>query len=301
MVNPEFTVTIDWTSATHLPGNIIPREDVISASKQLSRIRAINGYTDAVATIEGAIAQTSQTREDMGVQFIYTGSTLARLLEAGITPYYVLKYHAKRGAQFPRVDIAIDCYDFDLTVKDAYDLMEVGELQTKAKSKPQLRIEPGGGATLYIGKPSGEWQFRYYNKAAEQGIEGIKWTRLEMACKSPVSDAVAWLICDKAISEMGTVIRSIMSEKLWSSDPRWREMMEGAQDGKLSVPRETNRNTAHWLTTQVVSAIVNGIASGKLPRNVMDEMKVLVDRELTKRTVINDTTSQPKPALKQST
>ena len=97
------------------------------------------------------------------------------------------------GVRASRLDIAMDIFGSEgLTVPAIANAVEHGDIIAVTKKATYTHGVGGrtSGATLYLGSRTSERMLRIYDKAAEQGIDGMKWLRLEFEIKEEQARAV---------------------------------------------------------------------------------------------------------------
>jgi phage replication initiation protein len=89
------------------------------------------------------------------------------------------------GANFTRLDLAVDNVDGALNIETLQACIDDGEWRTRFKGGQQikkfsfLKNPLPQGKTIYLGSPTSRIKIRFYDKAAQLGIEG-HWIRCEL-------------------------------------------------------------------------------------------------------------------------
>lgn len=119
-------------------------------------------------------------RPEMGVHVSLPSSALQRFaVISGVSLIDFLREVASRGAEPTRLDIALDT---DAVRMAAVLVAHRSGLTVTKSQKWEIIENESGGLTLYVGSRSGRRMMRFYDKAAEQGVDGV-WTRCEVEFK----------------------------------------------------------------------------------------------------------------------
>lgn len=225
---------IDWLSATISVMDIADRDYIVQnlvrffGGAQPAKVN-LRHYTNTLDILDGGKIAWNKDRLDMGVYVSLPAKSLSLYCErlgreTGV--YKIIIHFFGFDPHFTRCDIALDTDLF--TVQDIDDAIGRGELVTYFRKKQRIQgIDGDSGHTINFGSRSGEGRYcRLYNKADEQGVEGV-WTRLEIEHKGSAAHAV---VC--------ALMRSTIS---------YEEIVASAFDFRNTDNDRTNRRTrAQW-------------------------------------------------------
>ncbi|MGB4599741.1 MAG: replication initiation factor domain-containing protein [Trichlorobacter sp.] len=117
-----------------------------------------------------------------------------------------------RGS-FTRLDIAFDTVDSSLQIGKIQEALRNGQVKSIFSKGREIRSFALGsdgqsdrGNSIYLGSPTSRVQFRIYDKAAEQQVDG-SWVRLELQLRKERADlAVDAIISSDEVGLVGTGI-----------------------------------------------------------------------------------------------
>lgn len=253
---------VDWVAATipnddkSVPNAVAVAEDVLPVTRGTwTPTKARNGYKYADRTPDGIIAMTG--RDDMGTHLILPGSAIAALQTRGISIDALLQPFVEKGANFARVDCAIDTIDAGLDVPALKAALDHNNAVTSAR-RWSLLTSGESGFCLYVGSRQSERFLRVYNKAAQVASMGEKpladdWIRVEIELKATAAHTAAHMLY--ATSDPARVARSQIT--LFADFPTvrtWRHVMSGHI---MAVGKSHRRltGTRRWLLGVVASAL----------------------------------------------
>jgi len=232
------------------------------------------GY-DASATVwESGRVFWSTVRADMGVHVRLPPSSLAA---SGVDPVAVLCDFYAMGAQFTRVDIAMD---------DTQGLLDLKEIARKTEDKCEIVCQAHAGIrhkgtfgktkdghTETYGSRQSETFVRIYDKAAEQmaktGEFIAHWVRVEFEYKGTRAQAVAeymathrddwqeaargWFLAYLDFKEPG----EDANKSRWKTCDWWLKFLEYASKVRLFISRVTKTvdDVKHWVNKQVAPSL----------------------------------------------
>lgn len=183
---------------------------------------------------------------DMGCHISLTGKGCRQYegLKGSSHCWYVLFHHLKSiDANITRIDLAIDNIDGALNL----DLL-IEEVTVLKRTQSQFRkwkLDQSGslssednqiGKTLYIGSPKSRVKIRFYDKAAQLGIEG-HWVRCEIQCMSERAFEAVNNLCHGI--EIGELTVSILNN--------YFRLINSESENKSQC--STQSWWASWLTT----------------------------------------------------
>ncbi|SDE61402.1 replication initiation factor domain-containing protein [Desulfuromonas thiophila] len=278
-------IVIDWLEFT-LPDDFRIRERFRSLEHYLKTPgasfrdapRGMHGYKKQI--IYGKARILMDGSEGMGVHVILSGEALREMKN---NPLDVLHWVLHHGGKVGRIDLALDNVTGELTLARINRAVRSGAVTCRAKT--YRRMESGlistghvTGETLYFGSAKSDTQYRIYDKAAEQGLQG-HWVRCEGQYRHENAQRVAQLIHD-ARFDVGSVYcgllcgylnvlspsRTDTNKSRWKTAQWWLDLLAGAEKLKLAVPKKppTLERSRRWLKKQVaptIAMILDGFGS----------------------------------------
>jgi DNA relaxase NicK len=161
------------------------------------------------------------------------------------------------------------------------------ELVTNCTSAREIKGLRGDlGWTVYIGSSKSSRQVRFYNKAAEQGLEGIVWTRCEIQHRDRHAQVAAQAIADGTLDPVEifnsacdfrdpasdiNVSRRTRSD--WWAD--WLGFLTEKVSFAFVAPDKSIKQAAEWITTQVSTTLA--MLNMADPENINNWMFRMVD------------------------
>lgn len=122
--------------------------------------------------------------ETQGIRAVFSGKALPTALYG----LRVLQSAIENDWKPTRIDIALDTFNFGVTVEDWYN--EVYEANSGNKQRSIDFKHSRSGDTLTIGSRHSEKYMRIYDKAAQQGLDN-DWVRLEVETKGSIAIQLA--------------------------------------------------------------------------------------------------------------
>jgi len=247
--------TIDWISGTN--GKVRDAMELagfarqVTGAKRLKEAKGMYGYKVALKDDYGILFE-SGARADMGTHIQASGLAMNSLM---------LRFDAwKRLMKMievikpARIDLAVDTTsDFAGTFAKA---LEDGQIRTKAGSWSVIRSDKGG-LTAYVGSRSSDRFLRVYNKAREQNISDMAWTRIELECKGAAAiDAKGVIMSHGVADTCKSWIRGFADCDI----PEWRQAFDGKAVYWKSPKGSTN--TRRWLLDTCAPAMKRLIQEG---------------------------------------
>jgi hypothetical protein len=207
------------------------------------------------------------SRPEMGVHVSLPSGSLAAL----DMPVAALIQMVKEwGGMFKRLDLAVDSYSVTMaTVKEAWSQGNVVKYGTQSKIIQNFKDDDDGipqpvGETLSIGSRSSDAYVRIYDKAAQQGEDGIH-TRCEVELKDRKAEAAAAVILGGA-DLLGLIVsvidfRDRGADSNVSRCPRldwWDEWVGSVKRVRFSVTKVlvvTVERVFEWVRKQVAPSL----------------------------------------------
>lgn len=191
------------------------------------------------------------------VCFTFSGRNLDEWRETEFGVMALFAFAASRRAHFTRIDVAIDVLDDDrASIAALVDSVRSGETRLKGKQHSVIQSVSRGmvGTTLYIGSRKSDKYIRVYDKAAEQGLKGKNWTRIELEAKGDYAASLGMRILSDgyglAIAELS---RAIDCPLEW-----WREALDAPETERVKVDRTPGKRL-EWQNTVLVSMVGDAI------------------------------------------
>jgi len=194
------TLSIDWLAYTIKGAAFLPlanTEELIAAlpdflkSDEIVLEKGMFGYAAAARGSSGARALFGNDTR-MGMHVVWSGAALR-----GQDARALIQEAFGRGAQFTRVDVALDMTEG--CVGDFVHDYRCGRYAGRKRTYSEIKSS-GDGHTLYIGSRSSDQMMRIYNKAAQMEVSGI-WIRAELETKGDLANGVCRFITDQALPE----------------------------------------------------------------------------------------------------
>jgi len=249
----------------------------ISASGK--EIRPIANFTNGLEISNGGRVFWNQNRPNMGRHVIFSGSccdTIGENLNECLS-------FIKEGQYKPtRLDLAIDVFNTNLSLKHMQSLVERREFNSHAQVAPYHKDLLGKGETVQLGKAGSGSFLRVYDKAAEQKLE-TSWIRIEISYGArKAKNALETYLQTKDIRGM---VRGFVDFPTWR---KWNCILSNAP---IAVRYETKQtNTRKWLLESVAKSIAKEMLfdDGMQFRNKLLEQINLEYRILTENDDIID-------------
>lgn len=221
--------------------------------------------------------------EGMGVHVILSGQALR---EMSNDPLELLHWVLHNGGKVSRIDLAFDNVDGELTLLRVKRAVNAGAVSCRAKEYRQMkrgRISTGEvtGETFYFGSAQSDTQYRIYDKAAEQGLDG-HWIRCEGQYRHENAQRVAQLIHEARL-DVGPVFCGLLrgylniltpsktdtNKSRWKVAKWWLDLLQGAEKIKLSLVKQppSLHRRREWFIKQVAptfAMLLDGFGSDSM-------------------------------------
>lgn len=244
----KISASVDWFSVTMPYDTILPKSPYLKhLDPRFEDMSPMHGYNRGRKYMDGRILLWHETRQEMGRHWIFSGQTLNRISEAGCVPAMLIKVMMEAGGKCSRIDLAVDCRDSGVDLKEIERLIDRGEFDaTSRKFSRVTGIGGNAGHTIYIGSRQSEHCGRLYDKAAEQGIAG-NWVRLESELKASKARNVARQIAEggqKAVIRLAVgCMRGLIDFKNYKA---WNDALSSEIEVIRAEPKG-KVNTRKWL------------------------------------------------------
>jgi len=243
------TATIDWLQFT-TDKEIWPAGMDESATEVE---RGLFGYNLTKTYRDGRIVLRSADRPDMRTHIILNGATIQRLIDAyGYAPEQIINDLAQK-ISMTRIDVCVDimrgCLDFQHIERDIL----LGRIKTRAGSAYRYRTLTDKGDTVYIGAPSSAKRLRIYDKAAEQKVHDLAWTRIELQVRKPEAQIA---VCNmaEAPEPQRVITAMIRGFADFPDNEEWRRVISEAPVTLSRPPRNISK-TWQWLVECAAPAL----------------------------------------------
>jgi len=214
----------------------------ISASGK--EIRPIQHYTHGLEISNGGRVFWNERRPNMGRHVIFSGQCCDII---GVNLKECLSFVHSQGYKTTRLDLAIDVYNTNLSLKHMESLILRKVFRSHAQTAPTTRDLMATGHTVQLGKAGSASFLRVYDKAAEQKLD-TSWIRIEISygARKAKQALAAYLQHDN--------IRGMVRD--YVSFPTWRKWNVLLDAPKVEV-RYANKttNTRKWLMESVTKSI----------------------------------------------
>lgn len=216
-------------------------------------VAGLNGYSYAVRHPFGHIVMSNLKRPDMGVHVMFSGSALNHLLEGGIDQFALIRWAVGEGAKITRIDLAVDLYGTPVDMDKLYKSKQIKGYEGAAR-KRERRQNDEGGYTIYFGSRKSDKVLRVYNKAAEQGLPGVMWTRFEMEFKSDPAHEVAAAVMGMTFDEAMVYTMGLIKGQYNADDPLYQELLKSPAR-QVPTTKDVSDSTLEWLLGPVAKTM----------------------------------------------
>ena len=207
-------------------------------------------------------------KEDMGIHVIISGQGCRKYEEFHPLINLIFRLN-KIDAKATRIDLALDDRVGDLLpFKKMLADIKRGNVLSKWKTSTEIikRDMEGKtiGQTINVGSRTSGTFLRIYNKAQEQNLENVIWTRLELEIKGKNAEVLQKKM---QVHNVGTLIQGILKNYLriltpnrkdknksrWKNRPYWDNIIQEVEKIKLTSKGsdKTLDDTKIWLEKQV--------------------------------------------------
>ncbi len=217
------------------------------------QINPMNGYSLAVRHPFGHIVMSNTKRFDMGVHVMFPGSSLKQLVLGGVMPLSLIKWGVDQGAKITRIDLAIDVHDVQVDMNKLYQSKQVKGLEGSSKKRSKIENDDGG-YTIYFGSRKSAKMLRVYNKAAEQGLPGVMWTRFEMEIKENAAHETAAAIECMSNDQAAFYTMGVIKGHYNADDSLFQQIM-AAPARHVSTTKDESDQTLKWLYDSVAKTV----------------------------------------------
>jgi len=209
----------------------------------------------------------------MGVHVEVSGKGCRELESYKVTDWghFFGEVHS-RGGVFTRLDVAIDDRAGLVQMGAIKQAIITGDLVSRWRSgRCVTAFALGGeggmqGETFYFGSAQSRIQLRIYDKAAEQGVVGEHWVRVELQARRERADSLAWGYLFGADEFVAGILRSYLEFKQRSGDSNksrwpiagwWDAFLGHVAEARLATAAavRTLEGSILWLKRQVAPTL----------------------------------------------
>ncbi len=253
----ETGLSIDWLAFTikrtggQNAFNFVSAFDDLGTRKE---VQSMHGYNRAYRWEHGALMLWHDTKAEMGVHFILGGACLRILHNAGLDGLFLIKRCTSSFAKVTMIHIAMDVINGNFTPSQMYDMCLAKQYNGTSQTHSVIK-NSYGGETCYVGSWNSMRFYRFYDKAAEQLIEGFNWKRIELVLKSDYAQEFAYRFAgDESLSKAVEIFKGTVRKMADFNNADWIAALTGETD-TLKLPQHKERKTREWLLAQVVPAM----------------------------------------------
>ena len=228
--------------------------------------RGFRGYANSGVILGTGRVAWDYDRPDMGVHVDLPGSALGELRRS-ITDFEgMLRFMVDVGFVFTRCDSAVDDRDGVLDVATIRKAVESGDYASRWHKASRTYNLRGAGDTIYLGAPTSDSRLRIYDKAAEQGLEGVHWVRVELQFRRGLAHAMVLRLVEDGPDVVLSVLRGCVDFKEPGGDSNvarrrsaswWVRFLRAREKLRLVLPRvaQTLEGVRRWIEHQVAPSL----------------------------------------------
>lgn len=279
-------ILIDWMEYTVLnPTTEYHATDWLDIEPEwFQTSKGKHGYKTQLIDQTSKLIYLKDGNQGMGHHVIASGNC-CRYLDNNVEEnlFTIFRLHTY-GAQFTRVDIALDIRDkpdlFNNILHCYHNNLVISKFRTSKIIQGKTNQEINSN-TIYFGSRQSNIMLRIYNKALEQGIDG-DWIRFELVFKK---EYIPSMIEQIASTSINTFVKGILNNYIKFVDKKeknvsrskackwWDEIIENIEKIKLYKEEEENTldEVKEWLLKQVSNSLYTVVASD-LSRDFIEQM-----------------------------
>ena len=253
---------IDWlrytVSSSMEQSNMLPPIPSIQPTGEIVG-RGFYGYDRAKPLEGGGFMMWHTEKPEMKICIELPGQALAELRRDGFEVEDILEYnHNQRLPEltYNRIDAAVDIKNAGVEVFDLWKEIEKKRVKMKARKARFLRSWEGelNADTVEVGSREGSPRFlRVYNKAAQMGMSGVSWARIELELKKKRGNVFARSVMLHGRTES---LRRELSEVMQTKLKWYNAAIAGDRAPHMDVPRPDSKPNKFVLET-IIPFIVN--------------------------------------------
>lgn len=245
----ELTQGIDWLQFTSSSYDFPFAWD----NEYQDKTRGMWGYTRMRTWRDGRVKLWNPDRPEMSNHFLFSASALARVYsDYGSSPWELLA-SLPEGTRCSRLDVCVDAMRGNMCFEQLERNIANGRMKSRARTVTRFSALVDRGDTLYVGNPTSPKRLRIYDKAAEQKLEGIQWTRIELQLRKPYADLARGKIVENPDNE--DVIPGLITGFVDFPDVQdWRRVFTNAPI-LMKSPEKERSATTEWLMKVVAPSL----------------------------------------------
>lgn len=216
-------------------------------------VTPMNGYSWAIRHPFGHVVMSNSKRADMGVHVMFSGSALNELHKGGISPLEMIKWALEQDAKVTRIDLALDLYGTPVDMERLYRSKQVKGKEGGSKKRSKIENDEGG-FTIYFGSRKSAKVLRVYNKAAEQNLPGVVWTRFEMEVREDAAHEVAAAIVNISAEDASHYTMGLIKGH-YNADDELYQLLLDAPARHVATTKDASDATLDWLMGTVAKTV----------------------------------------------
>jgi DNA relaxase NicK len=284
-MKPKYTAMLDWVRFT-VPVET-PKDEMLPPLQPFvdtgEVLKPYPNYDSVRSMVCGRIDWHSEKPVQRKMVTL-TGKDCARYREMGLTDYFLCSWlFDVPGIHITRLDLTIDTDDARLRPAALATDWSSDRFKTRARMMSEIKGKNSegkyAGHTVYVGSRSSEQFLRVYDKAAEQGTDGVL-TRMELELKGQKAfEAIAAIANNSTRAAVVAAFRRFFS---WSN-AGWQSIISGntVKVEALAEPDKDGRRA--WVEKVALPAVVEEYLKGneKVTLEITRAIKrrPLVDRD----------------------
>lgn len=292
-VSEGLTCLFDWLSFTIK--NYISIEHIVSDFLKMNNDDFVEldkgnyGYKRQIAN--GNVRIYFEGKEDMGIHIQMSGQG-CRQVEESIKGDWLTLFEKIIDVEgtFTRLDLAVD---------DFMGALDINKIQRKTKKKEyisrftnwEIRTSCKNdsdryGKSVYFGSPKSDIRLRFYDKAAEQEVEGLHWVRTELQLRNErANNAIQFYIAGKSIGEIvAGVLKNYIrfvdpsyadkNKWRWKTSNFWAKFIAGAEKLKLTMgqKKRTLDDVLAWINKTVSPSLALLVMASEGDLSIIERM-----------------------------
>ena len=250
----------DWirvTTKSHTPMDIVRLFDYELPFDQWKATKPKSGYSHALLHPWGHTVFWHESRQDMGVNIMFTGRACNSLYENDIDVHALISWLSENGFKFTRLDLALDLHGVEI------DIVALSECEYKGSiNNDPVLIKKGpkarGGATLYCGAFKSEKFLRIYDKAKERKISDALWIRAEAQLAGRTATKIAAQMAKMTLEECGNFTQRVIKGLYMPENEAFNQFFEGDPQ-RVSSTKNEEHDAYAWIMKTVSKTVARVI------------------------------------------